>query len=87
MIHSLLEADIACDFGAISGAPGARAAAQASPKPMERSPQSRSIKQATNQPLGARCDYHARLSQRLEASGKIGRFSDHRLLLSCPRAN
>jgi hypothetical protein len=49
---------------------------------MERSSQSRSIKQATNQPLGARCDYYgARLSQRLEASGKIGGFADDHLLL------
>jgi hypothetical protein len=46
------------------------------------------LKQSPRQPPCARCNYHgARLGQRLEASGKVWRLSDHRLLLGGTRTD
>ena len=46
------------------------------------------LEQAADQPPCARCNHHgARLGQRLEASGKVGRLADDRLLLGRARAD
>jgi hypothetical protein len=46
------------------------------------------LEQPAGQPPCARCNHHsARFSQRLEASGKIGRLPDDHLLLSGTRAD